>query len=224
MVSPSLGTSRGFQGMRRTKGSCAYCGVAGLQLEREHVIPRCLYPKSRSGSRTQRITVPACSACNRGYSDNEAHFRNVLLIAGEPNDAVQELWSTKTNPSFYEADGYRRLTQLFEQMESAHVDGQPRSIIYPAKDEKVKRVLRKIVYGLSYHHTIDPTVKGKEIELEILKFSLPHPFSFLYSEPGIVRYWYEVYDEGQVRSAWLLNFFDRLTFIARVREPENQTT
>lgn len=40
------------------------------------------------------------STCNRGWSDDEAHFRSVLLLAGEPNEAVQELWTTKTARSF----------------------------------------------------------------------------------------------------------------------------
>jgi hypothetical protein len=30
-----------------------------------------------------RITIPACLECNAGLVDDEAHFRNMMLIAGE---------------------------------------------------------------------------------------------------------------------------------------------
>lgn len=40
-------------------GRCAYCGVIGLKLETEHVIPLC-----RGGNNTARNIVPACSPCN----------------------------------------------------------------------------------------------------------------------------------------------------------------
>src|SRR3972149_3204933 len=105
-------------------------------------------PKSRGASRVQRITVPSCGTCNRGWADDEAHFRNVLLIAGEPNPPVFELWETTVRRSFSELDGHRRRRDLIDQMVPTQIAGQDRWMIYPARDERVVRVLKKIIRGL----------------------------------------------------------------------------
>ena len=125
--------------MRRGRKSCAYCGDQGHKLEREHVIPRCLYPASKSTSRIQRITVLSCGRCNRGWSDDEAHFRNVLLVAGESNAAVLELWQTTARRGFSQADGRRRLRDLVQGMVPVTVKGHKRWMIYPGRDDRVLR-------------------------------------------------------------------------------------
>ena len=102
--------------------NCAYCGKEGAT-DREHVIPKCLYPPSRSTSRVQRLTVPACRHCNNSWSSDEAHFRNVLMIAGEPNEAVREIWEGRVRRSFAQIDGRTRLTELVQQMVPVKVNG-----------------------------------------------------------------------------------------------------
>lgn len=69
---------------------------------------RALYPPSKATSSSPRIKVPACEPCNRSWMDDEPHFRNMLLIAGETNPAVRELWEGKTRRSFSYEDGKRR--------------------------------------------------------------------------------------------------------------------
>jgi hypothetical protein len=66
----------------------------------------------------QRITVPACRDCNHGWSDDEAHFRSVLTIAGEPNEVARELWNGKIKRSFQKVDGRRRFIDLYNQLQS----------------------------------------------------------------------------------------------------------
>src|SRR5437870_6914827 len=88
----------------------------------------------------QRITVPACSRCNRGYSDDEAHFRNVMLLAGDANEAVQELWP-KAVSSFRQVDGRKRVWDIRRLAETVQVDGTERWVIYPARDERILRVV-----------------------------------------------------------------------------------
>lgn len=79
-------------------GRCALCGEFGL-MTREHVIPSGLYPPSKSASRVQRIIILACASCNNGTSDDDAHFRNVVTIAGDANPPMQELWDGKIGRS-----------------------------------------------------------------------------------------------------------------------------
>jgi hypothetical protein len=94
---------------------CAYCGGDATTVD--HVVSRALYPLSKAASRKSRITVPACGTCNQGWTDDEPHFRNVIMVAGEPNAAVRELWEGKVRRSFYYADGHRRVRDLAEKIE-----------------------------------------------------------------------------------------------------------
>jgi hypothetical protein len=201
---------------------CGYCGVVGLNLEREHVIPKCLYPLSKAKSKVRRITVPACSACNRGWSDDEAHFRTVVLMSGEPNDAVRELWS-KARRSFYKRDGIRRALDVRKLMVPVQIAGESRWKIYPANDVRVLRVVRKVVRGLSYYHRLGVVASDEAVHADILKEKVPNEAlwseTLHHCEPDIFRYWFEQYDEGEVRSIWWLKFFERLPFIAWVTRP-----
>lgn len=200
--------------------TCAYCGASERRLEREHVIPRCLYPESRTTSRVQRITVPSCSLCNRGWSDDEAHFRNVLLVAGEPNSAVQELWDTTVRRSFEETDGYRRLQDLVARMVAVKAQGQDRWMIYPAQDARVMRILKKVVRGLSHFHGVESAVCEERVWVDAMKYHIPDELiadiRFHHREPDVCEYWYEAYKDGEVASVWLMRFFERRVFVGAV--------
>lgn len=208
--------------------ACAYCGAKAEKLEREHAIPRCLYPKSKANSRVQRITVPSCGRCNRGWSDDEAHFRNVLLVAGAPNAAVQELWETTARRSFTQRDGKRRLLDLADQMIPAQVDGQDRWMIYPARDERVMRVLKKVIRGLSHFHGVESAVAEDRVWADVLKYQIPDELmaevQFHHRERDVCEYWYEAYNEGEPSSVWFLRFFDRRVFVAAVTRAEEPAT
>lgn len=198
---------------------CAYCGCQRKTLEQEHVIPRCLYPTSRR-TPVQRITVASCGSCNRGWADDEAHFRNVLLVAGEPNAAVQELWETKARRSFRDVDGRRRLKDLVDRMVPVQVAGQDRWMIYPARDERVLRILKKIIRGLSHFHGVESAISEDRVWADVLKYYIPEELSatvtFHHREPDVCDYWYEAYEDGEHSSLWLLRFFERRIFIGSV--------
>jgi hypothetical protein len=190
--------------MQQINNRCAYCGIKGVPLEREHVIPKGLYPVSKKHSTIQRLIVLACSICNRSWSDDEAHFRNVLLIAGEPNAAVHELWKAKAWPSFGKADGKRRLRDLAEQMKPVIVDGQERSAIYPGNDPRVIRVIRKIIRGLSSFHGLESAVPETRVWADVLKYRLPEELAqnlkFDHREEDICRYEYGLIAEPEIDS------------------------
>ncbi|MGC2212808.1 MAG: hypothetical protein WA602_06380 [Silvibacterium sp.] len=207
--------------MRRTKGKCTYCGITGVKLGRDHVLPRSFYPDSLRGSQVQRITVPACTTCNGGWSDDEAHFRNVVLVAGPANDSVRELWQAKVVPSLDERDGRRRVLELLERTETVTVAGQERLKIYPASDERVLRIVKKIVRGLSRHHEIESIIGEARILADVLREPIPEDIlsagTFYDYEPEIFSYWLlRQQIEGELRTLWRLRFFKRLDFFAAV--------
>ena len=219
------------QEMHRRNAVCTYCGITGVPLERGHVVPKSLYPDSRKTSRLQLITVPECATCNRGWSDDEAHFRTVLLLAGEPNAPAKELWATKATPSFSQKDGRRRVLDIYERLVPVQVENIDRHMIYPGEDERVIRVIKKIVCGLSHYHGIDSRIHTSRVFADVLRYPVPEDLwlegTFHERESDIFRYWFRSYEdasEKELSSFWILTFFDRCTFIAVVDKADRPTS
>jgi hypothetical protein len=42
----------------RVANRCAYCGVGNVDMTKDHLVPRGLYPASNRDPKIQRITVP----------------------------------------------------------------------------------------------------------------------------------------------------------------------
>jgi hypothetical protein len=204
---------------------CAYCGAADVKFEKEHVFPKCLYPPSKAHSRVQRMTVLACATCNRGWSDDEAHFRNMLLVSGDSNAAVRELWQSKALPSFDEVDGSRRTQDLRRQMWLVETNEGPRYAVYPAEDKRVTRVIRKVIRGLCHYHHVMSPVREQQVWADVLKWEVPQrllqELIYQHREEDIVQYWYGVLDDQLIHSVWLLTFFERCTFIGAVFRAED---
>ena len=85
-----------------------------------------------------------------------------MLLAGDSNEAVQELWPTAMR-SFGEVDGRKRLRDIHRLIELVQVSGTERWTIYPARDERVLRVVRKVVRGLAYYHWLGPITSDQGV-------------------------------------------------------------
>lgn len=208
------------------KRICAYCGKSSEKVTREHVVPSSLYPPSKTNSKVQRITVPACQECNHGWSDDEAHFRNILTVAGEPNEVARELWNGKIKRSFQKGDGRRRFIDFYEQLQSIQTESGERHKVFPAKDPRFLRILRKIVRGLHHHHCLGTSVPDERVSADVLRFAIPAEFTeampLLHCEPDIFQYNFEVFDQFEdipMSSAWLMTFFENRTFVGSVWKP-----
>jgi hypothetical protein len=198
---------------------CAYCGTDDAPTV-DHVIPRALYPPSKAASRFRRITVPACVACNNGWANDESHFRNMMLLSGEPTPAVRELWEGKTRRSFAAADGRKRLRDLMAQMVPVKTPEGDRYMIYPAKDERVLRVVRKIVRGLCHYHRLLSPVPDEQVLADIQQFEFSREILAEtisgHAEEDVLQYRFGVVDEPEIHSGWFLRFFRRVGFFCIV--------
>lgn len=200
---------------------CSYCGARSAT-DREHVFPACLYPVSKAASTIQRLTIPACRSCNGGWADDEAHFRNVLALSGEPNSSRRELWETTVSRSFQQPDGPRRVRDLAALIQRREVNGEIREVIFPGTDPRVLRVVRKVVRGLSHHHALETAVPDNRIWADVMKYEIPKEFlddmAFEHREADIAQYRYSALQYEGIRSAWLITFFEQVQFIALVFE------
>src|SRR3990167_1816781 len=148
---------------------CAYCGKVAI--DKEHVYPKCLYPESKNNSKVQRLTVPACKKCNNSWANDEAHFRNMLLLAGEPNAVVFELWK-KAQRSFSKTDGHKRLSDIISQIKTFGTTNNQRHMISPGQDSRVMNVIKKIVRGLCHYHKIISPISTKQVWADVLKYKI----------------------------------------------------
>lgn len=186
-------------------------------------MPKSLYPRSKSTSKFQRITVAACVTCNNGTADDDAHFRNVILVAGEKNSAVAELWDGPVHRAFAQVDGVRRAREIFALMEPADGHNRDRYMIYPARDARVLKTVRKIVRGLSHYHNLMSPVSDDHVFADIKRSALPeaavNSFVFHHAEPDILRYGFMTLEgDPDLHSVWVLQFFERTTFIAAISQ------
>jgi hypothetical protein len=211
------------------KKNCAYCGGPNADTM-DHVVPGCLYPAS---STAPRLTIPACKACNNGWSDDEAHFRTVLTLAGEEaNSVAKELWKGKVLRSLRAADGRRRFEDVWAHMKPVETPTGERHQIFPGSDPRFLRIMRKIVRGLHYHHGFsDPAIHDKLVYADLLKVVMPE--EFIENMPqydfgrDVFEYQFEIFDRFDdipMSSAWLLTFFENRKFIGVVWKPGQSTT
>jgi hypothetical protein len=145
----------------------------------------------------------------------------MLLLSGDASVVVNEIWRTKATRSFYEIDGRKRVLDLVSKFRRAR-DLPGRYKIYPGKDARVRRVLRKVVRGLCYHHGLFPFVRDRQLWVDVLREGVPAEILNLmeagHRDPMIFRYrWGLVRREG-LHSYWLLTFYENKTFQAAVFE------
>ncbi|RFC38622.1 MAG: hypothetical protein DID89_2727548312 [Candidatus Nitrotoga sp. CP45] len=199
-----------------SKKLCAYCGKRDAT-DKEHVFPKCLYPESKAKSRVQRLTIQSCNLCNNGWADDEAHFRNILSLAGEPNDCRYELWNTTVQRSFKQVDGPRRIQDIVNTWQPVEIDGKSKHMVYPGKDPRVIRVVKKIVRGLSHYHNILSAVPESRVWADVMKYRMPEEFltqlTYAHREPDVAEYYFSVIEEVGIQSAWLITFFEKIKFI-----------
>jgi len=202
---------------------CSYCGER-IATDREHVFPRSLYPASKASSRVQRLTIPSCNVCNNGWSNDEVHFRDVLALAGQPNESRRELWETTIHRSFRQPDGACRIKNLVDSMRPVEIDGRPRHMVYPGQDRRVVRVVNKVVRGLCHHHEIMSAVPESRVWVDIMEYKVPEQFlsglTYAHREKDIAEYRYSVIEDLGIQSAWFITFFERVTFIGIVSSTE----
>lgn len=57
-------------------GTCTYCGET-KPLTKDHVVPRCLFPKPLPSF---MVTVPACDDCNSEKANHDDYLRDILVV------------------------------------------------------------------------------------------------------------------------------------------------
>lgn len=133
---------------------------------------------------------------------------------------MRELWEGKTRRSFTYVDGLKRIRDLATQIEPIQTPDGEKHMIFPAKDERVLRIVRKIVRGLCHHHNLLSPVFDGQVFADIQRFHVPDEFlvemTAAHAEEDVLQYRYGLVDEPEIHSGWILNFFGRTPFFCIV--------
>jgi hypothetical protein len=151
-----------------------------------------------------------------------------MLLAGEPNDIVADIWSGPMLRSLALPDGRRRALDLIKIMRPAFDIALGAYRIFPAEDERVLRIVRKIIKGLSIHHNMPTPAVDGAIDVDVLRTPFPEELQsaldFRTAHPSVCRYGYFVFDPGsEFGSVWLLTFYERTQFWGVVRSRRSNT-
>lgn len=104
--------------------------------------------------------------------------------------------------------------------EQVAIDGENRLKIYPARDERVLRIIRKSVRALVHLHALGTAPPDMSVWADIQRYPLPMALEtklhFLGSEPEVVEYAFLEQPVNGIDSLWLIRLFRNVTFIASV--------
>lgn len=204
--------------MTRDRMPCAYCCEPASTVD--HVPPKQLFTPPLP---SDLITVPACTACNNGASDDDEVFRNELSIMGgsfgESRTAAERLQPTLR--------GIRRNKKTLRRMVlgarpvarySAGGIYLGQGIAVPAPPAARCRVLTRIVRGLFWHHYgysidanharlvfIDKTKPAWNESVSLI-WAMPHQ-RVLVGDGSTFQYVYGRADDDPGFSFWLMIFF-----------------
>ena len=196
-----------------TSGFCAYCGLRKL-VEREHVVPMCLFPPSTRGS-AKFVFRDSCTPCNRTVSRDEEDLRNFCAVAGTDFPEAQELFFGPIGRSFKRAEGKGAFFRMWNMM--SRDDTMNRYRIKPG--ESVFRALNKIVRGLTHYH-FNEVIADRRVDIVVCPYEIP-PALFKDEDsvdvhPSVFRYWHVGQFNRDVHSLWLLKILQNRTFTAMV--------
>lgn len=144
---------------RRKRGLCIICGEYEGK-ENDHLPPRVLLPEGLRSHKTEFLTFPACSKCNRTSSDEDFLF-SVLLSIGLNQESIRK-GQEPTDPDLLAL--YRQAhEQLLDQSKAEHRKKLIRN--YVGKDPHtgseaidiarlpVRHTITKIVRSIYWLHT-----------------------------------------------------------------------
>lgn len=161
--------------------------------------------------------MPECDECQTIWTDAETQFRNILVVAGDPNNSVREKWNTVLR-SFSKPSGKKWAIDLYKAMTPVATESGTQYMVYPYKDPRVNLVLRKIIRGLSAYHKVGEFVPDEHVWVgyapETLPSSIRNEFFMFSLGDDFVKYGFTSFgDHPEMRSGWIIRFYESRDFI-----------
>jgi hypothetical protein len=156
-------------------GKCTYCQENKV-VTREHVIPRCLFPKPLPNF---MITVPVCQTCNRKKGRLDEYLRDVLVldIDSSENEAAQKLKRGEVNRAIRRnRSEVMRTARTKAKLEPRYTPGGiylGHAVSFPIDSDKLNQAFAMIVRGL--HFAVKTVYLPNDCTFDIRRV---HPLEF----------------------------------------------
>ena len=144
-------------------------------------------------------------------------------MSGDANELANEMWQGPISRSFDKPSGQTWLRDLRELLVPVETHDGPRHKVYPLKDERVMRIMKRIVRGLCHEHKIGTGFTEEQVFVDVFRFPIPPAFhtEFKRVSLGDDFCWYEYcdcrdQDDGKLNSAWLIEFYSRTRFFCLI--------
>ena len=203
---------------------------------KDHVPPKCLFAIK---DRINLLKLPACSVCNNRSSKDDEYLRSVLISRAdiEESQSTNELRSALIRslsnlgqPGFQKA--YARSVSSKRIFTPAGIFLGKHPVI-TVDNERLEKVLSKIIRGLYYHHmkkTLSREYLIKIISEDNLKRQALNTKEFIKSKifcfldqtwlyeigKNTFHYKYLLTREDNCAGAWILRFYKKVHFLGLV--------
>ena len=202
---------------------CIYCSATNLIPTRDHVPPKCLFPKPRP---LNLVTVPACPTCNQSFKLDDEYFR--LMIAGEAaysDQAATKIWTERV--MLNTGAGLRKSLLSQAQLYDRRTPGGlylGKGIKVGFDSRRIRRVVERIAVGLMWHHYRQRLSPGAKVETHYRPNLIPFSGILMSSNLAnigdtIFRYRYGRASDAQDSSLWGFQFYGRAHFIVTILGP-----
>ena len=181
---------------------CVICGVRPATTA-EHVPPKGFF----KGVVGQFRTVPACSTCNNGSSEDDESLRNCISAQiGKQTTGAKYLWEMGAHKSLLRSTKIRSALQsTLQEVEVVNEDGSTATrLAFLVPVSLYQRVFERVTRGLHFFHT------GR-----ILPSDIPVQINLLTNAPDLSSPEFQVFEKHSIaEGAFEYNF---------VLDPEKNT-
>lgn len=208
-------------------------------MQDDHVPPKNLFPPPRPSS---LVTVPACSACNQGASEDDEYFRLILTLREDvfDNEAVQRalpvaMRGLRRPPRRkFRAHFLRGIKTLKARTPSGLFLARVHA--YEVDGSRLSRVCARTIRGLYFRKFGKALPPDAEVDVWSPDGFPPGAFvgarkylelrlAVLESEPTVIhpqvfKYWARPAADNEVASAWVLHFYDKIEFLGMTTPAE----
>lgn len=198
---------------------CIYCG-SQEKITSDHVPPRCLFSKPRP----HLLTVPACEECNNSAKLDDEYFRIVVSVGVENNLEGQRAWREGVIRTLRRSE--KLLQHLLGSTKSVDIVTPAGVIVgtghaFKAENDRIKRVVIRVVRGLLWHHYRVKTDPGTVFDLYVDKDVTPIKETLQLTSISSIggtafqyRHGIAIDDPGS--SLWWLSFYQNRHFVVIV--------
>jgi hypothetical protein len=207
----------------------------------DHVPPLAFFPEKKDAAdgedyRSNLITVPACEACNHGFSADDEYAAYVVLCALGNNSIALTQWQTKAMRAMRKN---RAVASYFARATPVIVDGKA-TIQYKVDTPRLQRVMVRIAKGLYWKeygqklagkwHALSPQMGSSTTPIAPIWDSLlaslrqlPWRTGDAVSSPRVFNYKIIPQEVDPRAPVFLLRFYEGLEFLV-IRAPSKPLT